>query len=105
MSTFDIRTSKVLCPTGVSAAGVEPNAYAAQGHPSGENRMNLAKILRRWLYSGSTAHRTVEKLFRRFGRKGFFEGCKNVLFHRIGGPPALYAYLESFMNPLCGQKR
>lgn len=38
-------------------------------------------------------------------RKGFFEGCKNVLFLHTGGSPALYAYLDSFMNPLDGQKR
>ena len=31
-------------------------------------------------------------------RKGFFEGCKNVLFLHTGESPALYAYLESFIG-------
>jgi hypothetical protein len=62
MSTFDIRKSKVLCPTGLSTAGVEPNAYAAQRHPSRENRMNLAKISRRGYLQGPTPIEPLKNL-------------------------------------------
>ena len=31
-------------------------------------------------------------------RKGYFEGCKNVLFLHTGGSPALFAYENTILN-------
>jgi hypothetical protein len=46
----------------LSTAGVEPNAYAAQRHPSRENRMNLAKISRRGYLQGPTPIEPLKNL-------------------------------------------
>jgi hypothetical protein len=72
MSTFDIQISKVLCPTGLSAAGVEPNAYAAQRHPSRENRMNLAKIPCRGHLQGQTPIEPLKNFSAALGGKIHF---------------------------------
>jgi hypothetical protein len=83
MSTFDIRTSKVLCPTELFAAGVEPNAYAAQRHPRRGCRMNLAKIPRRVYLQGPTPIELLKKISAALGgkinflikRDDFLPGC------------------------------
>lgn len=43
------------------------------------------------VYSGKTMAGCIDLV-----RKGYFEGCKNILFLHTGGSPALYAYLETF---------
>jgi hypothetical protein len=80
MSTFDIRISKVLRPTGLSAAGVEPNAYAAQRHPSRENRMNLAKIPRRGYLQGATPIEPLKNFSVVLSGKGSSRDAKTCFF-------------------------
>ena len=43
------------------------------------------------VYSGKTMAGCIDLV-----RKGYFEGCKNILFLHTGGSPALYAYLDTF---------
>ncbi len=43
------------------------------------------------VYSGKTMAGCIDLV-----RKGYFDGCENILFLHTGGSPALYAYLESF---------
>lgn len=43
------------------------------------------------VYSGKTMAGCIDLV-----RKGYFEGCENILFLHTGGSPALYAYLETF---------
>jgi len=43
------------------------------------------------VYSGKTFAGMID-----LARKGYFEGCTNVLFLHTGGSPALYAYLDTF---------
>ena len=43
------------------------------------------------VYSGKTMAGCIDLV-----RKGYFDGCKNILFLHTGGSPALYAYLDTF---------
>ncbi|MEE4240004.1 MAG: D-cysteine desulfhydrase [Desulfopila sp.] len=43
------------------------------------------------VYSGKTMAGCIDLV-----RKGYFEGCRNILFLHTGGSPALYAYLNIF---------
>jgi len=43
------------------------------------------------VYSGKTMAGCIDLV-----RKGYFEGCTNILFLHTGGSPALYAYLDTF---------
>lgn len=43
------------------------------------------------VYSGKTMAGCIDLV-----RKGYFEGCENILFLHTGGSPALYAYLDTF---------
>ncbi len=43
------------------------------------------------VYSGKSMAGCIDLV-----RKGYFDGCKNILFLHTGGSPALYAYLDTF---------